>query len=217
MQGKSPFVVILTGGIASGKTAVSDRFSELGIPVIDTDRIARELVQPGHAELKAIVQQFGEKILDDTGHLDRRELRERVFSDPESKKQLEDILHPAIRRVVKERVSAVEQAYCIVVVPLLVETGSYQWADRVLVVDVDEQTQISRVIERDNVSREQAQSALNAQTTRESRLAIANDVIKNSGSLQLLDKEVQSLHERYLLLTAHSANSGTDHSPLPSQ
>lgn len=211
MQGNFPFVVILTGGIASGKTAVSERFSALGVPIIDTDVIARELVQPGQAALKAIVRQFGNDILDIEGQLDRRKLRKRIFSEPECKKQLESILHPAIRNTVEIRVAEVNQAYCILVVPLLIESGSYQWADRVLVVDVDEQTQLSRVMGRDKVSRKQAQSILDAQTTRESRLAIADDVIENLGSLQQLDEAVKSLHKRYMALAStHSTNSAID-------
>lgn len=193
-------MVVLTGGIASGKSAVSERFASLGVPIVDTDVIARELVQPGQAALTAIVNSFGEGILDEKGQLDRRRMREIVFSDPASKHRLESILHPAIGAEVKRRIFSLDAVYCILVVPLLAESGRYQWADRVLVVDVDQQTQISRVITRDKVSREQAEAILKAQSGRQQRLTLADDVILNNGSLQDLDPQVSSLHEKYLQL-----------------
>ncbi|HMB59790.1 MAG TPA: dephospho-CoA kinase [Xanthomonadales bacterium] len=192
-----PFVVILTGGIASGKTVVSDRFARLGVPVIDTDVIARELVQPGQAALNDIVNQFGEGILDESGHLDRGRMRERVFSDAAQKQRLEAILHPAIGQQVRERINALEADYCILVVPLLVESGKYRWADRVLVVDVDEQTQVERVMARDSSTKMQAEAILKAQASRDQRLAVADDVIFNQGSLEELDQAILGLHERY--------------------
>ena len=192
-----PFVVILTGGIASGKTAVSDRFARLGVPVIDTDVIAKELVQPGQEALNEIVSQFGEGILDESGYLDRGRMRERVFSEPAQKQRLEAILHPAIGQQVSERINALDADYCILVVPLLVESGNYRWADRVLVVDVDEQTQVNRVMARDSSTRKQAEAILKAQASRDQRLAVADDVILNQGSLEELDQAVLELHQRY--------------------
>ena len=192
-----PYIVILTGGIASGKTAVSDRFARLGVPVIDTDLIARELVQPGEAALEKIVREFGTDILDDSGHLDRTGMRELVFADPEKKKALEAILHPTISKQVELRITAVEADYCVLVVPLLVESGKYRWADRVLVVDVDEQTQLERVMARDSSTLKQAESIIRSQASRQQRLAIADDVIVNEGSLEELDRAVDDLHTKF--------------------
>jgi len=199
-----PFVIILTGGIASGKTAVSDRFAALGVPVIDTDIIAREVVAPGTPALKEVVDAFGPDILDASGSLDRMRMRGIVFSNPISKQKLEAILHPAIAASVREKISVLTSDYCILVVPLLVESGSYQWADRVLVVDVSEETQVTRVMARDISTREQAQAIINSQASRAERLALADDVIDNSGDLGALDAEVARLHHRYREL----ANAG---------
>jgi dephospho-CoA kinase len=192
-----PLVVVLTGGIASGKTAVSDRFAALGVPVIDTDVIAREVVEPGEAALEDIVRTFGSSLLDAAGRLDRRRMREMIFSDPAHRAALERILHPAIARRARERVRAVRAPYCILVVPLLVETGLFPWIDRVLLVDADEATQIDRLMARDGVSREQAQAALAAQASRAERQALADDVIDNSGPLSDLDDQVRTLHRKY--------------------
>ncbi len=198
--GRRPYVVVLTGGIASGKSAVSGRFARLGVPVVDTDVIARELVRPGQAALAAIVDAFGTGILDQRGQLDRRRMREIVFSDPASKLRLESILHPAIGADVDRQIRSLDAVYCILVVPLLTESRRYGWADRVLVMDVDEETQIKRVIARDQVSREQAEAILRAQSSRQARLALADDIIENTGSFQDLDRAVSQLHEKYLAL-----------------
>jgi dephospho-CoA kinase len=194
---RRPYVVVLTGGIAAGKSAVSAAFARRGAAVVDTDVIARELVQPGQPALAVIVHDFGSGILDAGGALDRKRMRAMVFSDPDCKRRLEAILHPAIGAEVKRRIAAVEAPYCILVVPLLAESGRYDWADRVLVVDVDEETQISRVMARDRISRAQAQAILDAQATRQQRLALADDVIDNKGSLAELEQAVATLHARY--------------------
>jgi dephospho-CoA kinase len=196
----TPYVVALTGGIASGKTAVSDRFAALGVPVIDTDVIARAVVEPGQPALQEIVTTFGKGVLAADGSLNRRMLRETIFSDPAAKQQLENILHPAIREQVQRDIAAVEAPYCLVVIPLFTETSSYDWVDRVLVVDTSEETQIQRVMQRDHVSREQAEAALAAQTSRQARLALADDVIENNGAVEELDEEVERLNRRYLEL-----------------
>jgi len=199
---RRPFVVVLTGGIASGKSAVSERFARLGVAVIDTDVIARELVKPGKPALAAIVRAFGAGILDRKGQLDRRQMRELVFSDPASKQRLEAILHPAIGADARRRILSLDSGYCILVVPLLAESGRYQWADRVLLTDVDEETQITRVIARDQVNREQAEAILKAQSSRRQRLDLADDIIENSGNMRELDRAVAALHEKYLKLAA---------------
>ncbi|MSQ98241.1 MAG: dephospho-CoA kinase [Xanthomonadales bacterium] len=192
-----PYVVILTGGIASGKTAVSSRFERLGVPVIDTDIIAREVVQAGRPALTAIVDQFGKEVLDEKGELDRGRMRDLIFSDPVSKKKLENILHPAIGQEVRLRLDAIQGGYCILVVPLLAESGRYAGSDRVLVVDVDARTQLQRLVARDKISIELATAMLKAQASRQQRLDLANDVIENTGNLEALDREVASLHEKY--------------------
>lgn len=195
-----PYTVGLTGGIASGKSAVSDRFAALGVAVIDTDLIAREVVAPGKPVLREVVAAFDEDIVDAEGQLRRRKLREMIFSDPEKQDLLESILHPAIRAETKKRVAEVDTPYCIVVIPLLTESGHFEWLDRVLVVDVPEEVQIERLVARDGVSEEQARASLAAQAGREARLRIADDVIDNSGDVEALDKAVNELHGKYLAL-----------------
>lgn len=194
------YTVVITGGIASGKTAVSDRFERLGIEVIDTDRISREVVEPGQPALQEIGEKFGLDYLDSAGRLDRQKMRALVFSDANARQNLESILHPAIRQQVKRRVNESSAPYCVIVIPLFAESGAYDWIDRVLVVDVGEETQIARVMARDHVTREQAQSILAAQASRDQRLALADDVILNDGSLQSLDDRVLQLHQHYLTL-----------------
>jgi dephospho-CoA kinase len=193
-------VVVLTGGIAAGKSAVSECFARLGAAVVDTDVIARELVQAGQPLLAEIVAAFGPGFLDPGGQLDRQRMRELIFTDPDSKQKLEAILHPAIGKAVQQRLGTLDADYCILVVPLLAESGSYRWADQVLVVDVDEETQISRVMARDRISREQALAILQSQASRQQRLALADDVIGNQGSLAELEQAVAALHARYLRL-----------------
>lgn len=200
MPGKTPnvFTVVLTGGIASGKTAVSDCFSRMGVPVIDTDRIARQVVEPGQPALKLISELFGPDYLDTGGRLDRRKMREAIFSNPAMKSRLEGILHPRIAEKVLERVSEVEAPYCLLVIPLYAESKAYEWINRVLVVDVSEEIQLERVMARDQISREQAQSILDAQSTRQQRIALADDIIDNSGDLNELEAKVKNLHEYYI-------------------
>jgi len=194
------FSVVLTGGIASGKTTVSDLFEELGVPVIDTDRIARELVEPGKPALKAIVKRFGADYLDGEGQLDRRKMRTAIFTDPEARTRLENILHPLIGNEVIHRISALDADYCIIVIPLYANSGAYEWVDRVLVVDAEEETQIARVMERDQINRAQAEAILASQASRQERLALADDVVLNEGPLEQLAARVQELHARYLAL-----------------
>jgi dephospho-CoA kinase len=197
---KSPdtiFVVVLTGGIASGKTAVSDLFAEKGVPIVDTDLIARKVVQAGSPALQKIAREFGPHFLDEERNLNRRKMREAIFSDPEKKRRLEGILHPAIAAEAVRQVSMRREPWCILVVPLLAESGRYQWVNRVLVVDVDESTQIERVMARDNIDRSQAEAILRSQASRQDRLALADDIIDNSGSLDQLKSKVDSLYEIY--------------------
>ena len=192
--------IVLTGGIASGKTAVSDRFARLGVPVIDTDLIAREVVEPGQPALDRIAEKFGNDFLTAEGQLDRQKMRQAIFSDPDQKSRLEAILHPPIAEEVRRRVAELSSPYCILVIPLYAQSSAYTWIDRVLVVDVIEEVQIERVIARDQISRNQAKSILSAQTNRQDRLALAHDVIDNSGNLGELQDKVEALHKKYLKL-----------------
>lgn len=197
-----PFTVALTGGIASGKSAVSDRFAELGAEVIDADRIARELVAPGQPALNEIAAAFGPEALDASGALDRRAMRERVFADPAARRRLEAILHPRVRQALRERARDSTAAYVVLAIPLLAESEGYDWTDRVLVVDTSRATQHRRLTARDGITPELADAMLDAQASREQRLALADDVIANDGTLSDLDARVAELHHRYLDMAA---------------
>ncbi len=197
------YAVALTGGIASGKSEIERRFAALGAAVVDADRIARELVEPGQQALHEIVEQFGEAMLSDDGSLDRVAMRARVFDDTQARSQLEAILHPRIRESMKERAISSDADYVLLSIPLLVESGgAYDWIDRVLVVDVPVDIQLTRLLSRPGIDRAMAQSILAAQTDRTTRLAIADDVINNSGKLADLDAAVATLHRRYTSLAS---------------
>ncbi len=195
----------LTGGIGSGKTAVSDAFAKRGIAVVDTDIIAREIVAPGQPALTAISDEFGSECLDASGNLDRTFLRRIVFADPALRERLEAILHPRIVQAVRDRLAVMEAPYCLVVIPLLAETGMTDLVQRILVVDVPEAVQIERVRVRDGVDEQQAQAILAAQASRAQRLSLADDVIENTGGLSELDTQVAKLHDKYLALAADQA------------
>jgi dephospho-CoA kinase len=197
-----PLRIGLTGGIASGKTLVSRLFAARGVPVIDTDELAREVVAPGSEGLAAIRTRFGDAVLAADGTLDRRALRARVFADPDARRDLEAITHPRIRALVDSRAATAGGAYQVIVIPLLVESGRRTTVDRVLVVDCPEALQLDRLLRRDGGSREQAEAILAAQATRAQRLAVADDVIVNTGEPQAVEAEVAALHARYLELSA---------------
>ena len=195
----------LTGGIASGKTLVTELFSELGAAVVDTDQVARAVVAPGEPGLSAVVQLFGEQILTAEGTLDRAGLRRLVFADPAARQRLEAALHPLIRARTLAEIDALNRrgaAYCLIAVPLLVETGFQALVDRVLVVDCPEELQLKRLMARDQTSPEQAGNMLAAQTTREKRLQVADDVIDNGGSVASTQAQVKKLHRCYMDLAA---------------
>lgn len=187
----------LTGGIASGKSTVAEMFAARGVPVVDTDVIAREVVEAGSPGLEAVVQAFGQAVLAADGGLDRATLRRIVFGDEAARKRLEAILHPLIRRRTLERIAAVRAPYVIVVVPLLVETGFRTFVDRVLVVDCAESAQIGRLTSRDGLTESEARAMLGAQADRRARLAAADDVIDNGGSIAAARAQVDALHEKY--------------------
>jgi len=195
-------VVGLTGGIGSGKTAVSDCFARHGVPVIDTDLIARELVEPDQPALADIAAEFGSNTLDPAGRLKRAALRERVFVDAAGRQRLEAILHPRIRAVVRERITALTAPYGLLVIPLLAETGMTDLVDRVLVVDVSEAEQIRRVMARDRIDEIQARRILATQASRSQRLALADEVVENAGDFADLEQRIADLHPYYLRLAA---------------
>lgn len=200
------YVVAITGGIGSGKTTVANQFAALGIEVVDADLIAREVVAPGTPALAAITSHFGPEILTEQGLLDRRVLRERIFSDPAAKSWLNALLHPIIRSEMLRQCAAVSSPYCLLVVPLLVENRLTELADRVLVIDVDEATQIERTCRRDGVNREQAQAILASQASRSERLAMADDVLDNqSGTTETIRERILALHETYLAFASQQA------------
>ena len=196
-----PYVVALTGGIASGKSAVARRFEALGIAVYDADVAAREVVAPGSEGLAAIVQTFGTGVLDDTGQLDRAAMRRRVFADDMARRQLEAITHPRVRSWLRERAEADRGPYCLLAIPLLAENlAHYRWVDRILVVDATEAAQLARLVRRDGIDEALARRMIERQARREERLAIADDVIANACEEAALDAEVAVLHAHYLAL-----------------
>jgi dephospho-CoA kinase len=199
---KPPLRVALTGGIASGKTTVANLFAALGVPVIDTDVIARAVVEPGQPALAAVVEAFGRDVLDAEGRLDRRRMRERIFTDREAQRRLEGILHPAIRREMERLSREAGGVYQVLVIPLLTEGGRRDHVDRVLLVDVPEEAQVERLVSRDGVTREQAQAALSAQSTRAARLAMADETVLNTGRVADLGARVAELDARYRRLAA---------------
>jgi dephospho-CoA kinase len=204
-QDAAPFRVVLTGGIASGKTAVAKEFEALGVPVIDTDQISRDVVEPGSQTLAQIVATFGAIAVDSRGRYDRRRIRELVFADPEERKKLNAIIHPAIRAELARRSQTAGGPYQMHAIPLFVDTGAQGGYDRVLVVDCSEQLQLQRLLQRDKLDEAQAHQILAAQATREQRLAVANDVIVNDDTLAKLRNHAAQLHQRYLELAAAKA------------
>ncbi len=195
-----PFIVALTGGIASGKSAVADRLAALGAELIDADVVSRELVEPGEPALAEIVEAFGPGMLDAAGALDRRAMREHVFGEPVARRRLEAILHPRVRSTLRARALASRAPYVVLAIPLLAEGSGYDWVDRVLVVDVPRGLQHARLTARDGITPGLADAMLDAQATREQRLQIADEVIANTGTLAELDRAVASLHLRLLQL-----------------
>ena len=197
------FVVGLTGGIGSGKSAAAREFEGLGASVVDTDAIAHELTAPGGAALAHIKALFGEAFIAPSGAMDREAMRNRVFSDPQAKRALEALLHPMIRAAAEHRIAAADGPYVIYVVPLLVESGDYRGRlDRILVVDAPEAEQIERVARRSGLAEREVRAIMAQQVSRAARLAAADDVIDNSGALEALRAQVAALHARYLKMAA---------------
>lgn len=198
----SGFVVALTGGIASGKSAVERRFEARGVHTYDADAASRAVVEPGSEALAEVARVFGPGALNDEGGLDRAAMRRRVFDDPSARTTLEGILHPRIRDWLREAVAADTGAYCILSIPLLVENHRhYAWVDRVLVVDAPEAVRIDRLVRRDGIDEALARKMIAAQASREDRLAIADDVLVNDGDEANLDAQVEVLDRRYRTLS----------------
>jgi len=195
-------VIGLTGGIGSGKSTVAELFAKHGVPVIDTDVIARELVEPGEPALAEIAAAFGEGLVDSRGSLDRERLRNIVFGDSEQRQRLEAILHPRIYARVRDRVARLDAPYCIVVIPLLVETGGGALVDRVLVVDAPLDVRIRRTQSRDGLPEAQVRAIAATQADRERRLEASDDVIDNRNGADALDAQIEALHAKYLALAA---------------
>ena len=193
-------IVGLTGGIGSGKTAVSDLFQDLGITIVDADLASRVVVEKGREELNKIAEHFGEDILTSDGELDRAKLREVIFNSEEEKLWLESLLHPAIASQIQKELDSSSSPYTILVSPLLLETNQKNFCSTVLVVDVPVETQIERTSKRDNVSEEQIKSIIASQIDRDSRIEKADEVILNDGSIESLESKVQELHKKFLSL-----------------
>ncbi|WP_278420173.1 dephospho-CoA kinase [Stutzerimonas kunmingensis] len=195
-----PWILGLTGGIGSGKTAVLDRFASLGVHVVDADQAARWVVEPGRPALLKIAERFGSDILLTDGALDRKGLRELIFDNPADRQWLEQLLHPLIRAEIARHLALAESPYAIMASPLLIESGQYRQVNRVLVVDVPVSLQVARTMARDQVSEEQVRAILKAQASREARLQHADDVLVNDRDLSWLGAEVERLHRFYLTL-----------------
>ncbi|GGW94055.1 dephospho-CoA kinase [Alteromonas halophila] len=200
----SAFVVGLTGGIGSGKTAVTNAFAKFGIDIIDADVIAREVVAPGSDGLAAIAAHFGSQVLHDDGTLNRQAMREHVFQHPDDKQWLNNLLHPMIREGMNDAVQRANSAYCILAIPLLVENQLQHMADRVVVVDCPESLQLSRAMARDGSDKTTIENIMASQASRQDRLAIADDVIDNSGTLEATTTQIKQLHLNYCRLSGVS-------------
>ncbi|MDR2877367.1 MAG: dephospho-CoA kinase [Chromatiales bacterium] len=198
---RPPLRIGLTGGIGSGKSTVSAYFQELGIPVIDADDIARALVAPGAPGFAPVLTAFGPDILDAQGQLDRTRLRRIIFADPAQRRELEAILHPLVRAQIRECVQELSAPYCIIAIPLLIETGQSDQVDRVLVIDAPEDVQLARVMTRPGWSAQDAKRVIRSQASRAERLRAADDIIANTSDLPALQLAVAQLHQRYLTLT----------------
>ena len=192
------FIVGLTGGIGSGKSTVADAFNALGVDIIDADIIARDVVKPGQQAYEKIKNHFGASILNEDQTLNRKALRERVFKNQQDKQWLEQCLHPIIRNEIKRQCYASTTPYCIAVIPLLIESGRYEYINRICVVDATPKLQMQRAMQRDAQTQEQIEAIIASQATREQRLEKADDVIDNTGSLTSLTQQVQHMHHFYL-------------------
>lgn len=197
--------VVLTGGIGTGKTTVATLFEKLGVPVIDSDIIARNIVKPGQPCLNKIIQTFDNQLLTEGGELNREKLREIIFNDNKAKEKLEEILHPAIYEEIEKQIAKIDYPYCLIVIPLLIETNAIDRFDQILVVDTDEKIQIQRAHQRDNTSEENIEKIIKSQVNRQQRLKYADDIIENNLSIEGLNSSVNILHEKYINLSSYKS------------
>ncbi|MFQ6576515.1 dephospho-CoA kinase [Pseudomonas sp. UM16] len=201
----TPWILGLTGGIGSGKSAAAQRFVELGVHLVDADQAARWVVEPGRPALTSIIERFGAGVLQEDGQLNRAALRELIFADPEQRRWLEALLHPLIGQEIFSYLAKAESPYAVFVSPLMVESGQFQRTQRLLVIDAPTELQVQRTLLRDQTSPEQVQAILKAQTSREERLRHAHDVLVNDRDLSWLHSEVDRLHHFYLTLRGGQA------------
>jgi len=204
-------IIALTGGIGSGKSTVAAFFAQLNVPVVDADQLARELVVPGSPALEEIALAFGPEMILNDGRLDRSRLRRLIFADRKQRRRLEAILHPGIYAEMRRRIQTLQGPYCVLVIPLLLETGESTIADRILVVDAPESLQRERVRTRDGLSDADLDAILNAQLGRTERLRAAADIIVNDGDLALLKEQVAVLHSRYQDIAASTSSPRDNH------
>ncbi|MEM0911564.1 MAG: dephospho-CoA kinase [Pseudomonadota bacterium] len=197
----------VTGGIASGKTTVTDRFAEKGIAIIDADVISRETVMPGEPALDEIVNKFGRDVLLNDGNLNRAKLREIVFTTPSEKEWLNALLHPLIRNRMLNLSAQAKSSYCVLSIPLLFENGLQTIVDRVLVIDTPEENQLQRALKRDGSSKSVIEKIMQSQVTRQARLEGADEVINNSGDISFIHSQVEELHKKYLALSKKRMNN----------
>lgn len=197
---EKPWILGLTGGIGSGKSAAAQHFIDLGVHVVDADHAARWVVEPGRPALAKIAEHFGPGVLQADGTLDRAALRQLIFEDAEQRRWLEALLHPLIAEEIAHHLAQAQSPYAILVSPLLIESGQYAMTQRILVIDVPEQLQIERTLQRDKTSEQQVQAILKAQSSRQDRLGHADDVVVNDRDLAWLHREVERLHHFYLTL-----------------
>ncbi|EYU15991.1 MULTISPECIES: dephospho-CoA kinase [Photorhabdus] len=204
------YIIALTGGIGSGKTTIANAFAALGVPLVDADIIAREVVAPGTSALQAITEHFGHDILTPDGSLNRALLRQKIFTNKQEKQWVNQLLHPLIHQETQRQLKQITAPYVIWVVPLLVENNLGHLADRILVVDVSPELQISRVATRDGISNQQVENILAAQTSRSERLAYADDIISNHDNVQAIAPRVAELHQQYLRLARSARQDNHD-------
>ena len=191
-------IIGLTGGIGSGKSAAAALFKDIGVDLIDADDLARDSLSINSEGYKLFIEEFGDKYLDENKNINRELIRKLIFNDSDAKSKLENIIHPIVRSGIETFIKNKKSDYCIIVVPLIFETNSSKIYDRVLVIDCDVDVQISRTSKRDNQTKSDIENIINKQATREQRLSIADDVIVNNGSLDLLRNEVLKIHKKYL-------------------
>jgi dephospho-CoA kinase len=196
------YIVGLTGGIGSGKTVASDHFASLGVPIVDTDIVAREIVETGQPALNELVLKFGSEILNNDGSLNRATLRTIAFSNDENKKTLDAVTHPAIRQETASQIASIDYPYCLVVVPLLTSDSPFlEFTQRVLIVTADHETKVERVKRRSGLSESEVLRIMRTQLTDEQRVEFADDIVSNNGTIEDAQKQVEALHHKYLELS----------------